>query len=73
QTVYLEAGTIHFVFRAAEHPTFMLGGHILRWSRIELWMEIVLNQLKFPDTSNEDLLPSGSVYVETIAGLVRDR
>ncbi|PSN58960.1 hypothetical protein BS50DRAFT_580338 [Corynespora cassiicola Philippines] len=44
-TVYFEAGTIHFVFRLSEHPTLMLGGHI------------VVNQLRFPDTTNEDLLP----------------
>jgi hypothetical protein len=30
QTIYFEAGTIHFVFRLAQHQTLLLGGHILR-------------------------------------------
>jgi hypothetical protein len=73
QTVYFEAGTIHFVFRLAELPTLMLGGHILRWSRVDSWMEIVLNQLRFPDSTNEDLLLSAPTYVKTVAQLILDQ
>ncbi|KAF9729850.1 hypothetical protein PMIN01_11783 [Paraphaeosphaeria minitans] len=47
QTIYFEAGTIYFVFRTVHHPTFMLGGHIMRWSRVDSMMEVVLNQLSF--------------------------
>jgi hypothetical protein len=72
QTIYFEAGTIHFVFRPVQDPTFLLGGHIMRWSRVDSMMEIVLNQLRFPDTTNEDLLPSAKVYVETVIALVSD-
>lgn len=70
QTVFFDSGTIHFVFRLAEHPTLMLGGHVLRWSRVDVWMEIVLNQLRFPNTTNEDPLPSAPVYVETVSQLI---
>ncbi|KAF2686239.1 hypothetical protein K458DRAFT_278398, partial [Lentithecium fluviatile CBS 122367] len=66
QTVYFEAGTIHFVFRLADLPTLMVGGHILRWSRVDSWMEIILNQLRFPNTTNEDLSESAPVYVEAV-------
>ncbi|PSN59241.1 hypothetical protein BS50DRAFT_580118 [Corynespora cassiicola Philippines] len=73
QTVYFEAGTIHFVFRLSEHPTLMLGGHVLRWSRVDSWMEIVVNQLRFPNTTNEDLLPHARVYAETIERLIAEQ
>jgi hypothetical protein len=70
QTIYFEAGTIHFVFRTNQHPTFMLGGHIMRWSRVVSTMEVLLNQLNFPDTTNEELFPSAKVYVETMVKLL---
>jgi hypothetical protein len=73
QTVYFEAGTIHFVFRLEQHQTLLVGGHVLRWSRIESWMEIVLTQLRFPNTTNEDLLPSVRAYVEAVAQLVSEQ
>ncbi|PSN58673.1 hypothetical protein BS50DRAFT_641572, partial [Corynespora cassiicola Philippines] len=73
QTVYFEAGTIHFVFRLSERPTLMLGGHVLRWSRVDSWMEIVVNQLRFPNTTNEDLLPHARVYAETIERLIAEQ
>jgi hypothetical protein len=73
QTVYFEAGTIHFVFRLKQYQTLFAGGHVLRWSRIESWMEIVLTQLRFPDTTNEDLLPSVRAYVEAVAQLVSEK
>jgi hypothetical protein len=73
QTVYFEAGTIHFVFRLEQHQTLFLGGHVLRWSRIESWMEIVLTQLRFPNTTNEDLLPSARAYVAAVAQLVSEQ
>jgi hypothetical protein len=73
QTVYFEAGTIHFVFRLEQHQTLLVGGHVLRWSRIESWMEIVLTQLRFPNATNEDLLPSVRAYVEAVAQLVSEQ
>ncbi|KAF1366168.1 hypothetical protein EJ07DRAFT_92554 [Lizonia empirigonia] len=73
QTIYFEAGTIHFVFRLAQHQTLLLGGHVLRWSRIDSWLDIVCNQLRFPNATNEDLLPSTPAYVEAIAQLVLEQ
>ncbi|KAF2647718.1 hypothetical protein K491DRAFT_291679 [Lophiostoma macrostomum CBS 122681] len=73
QTVYFENGMIHFVFRLNEHPTLMLGGHILRWSRINSWIRIVLDQLRFPNRTNEDVQPLAPVYVEAVAQLVSDQ
>jgi hypothetical protein len=36
-------------------------------------MEIVLNQLKYPNSTNEDLLPAAPNYVEAIAQLVSEQ
>lgn len=73
QTIYFEAGTVHFVFRLEQYQTLLVGGHVLRWSRIDSWIEIVLNQLRFPNSTNEDLLPSASAYVEAVAQLVSEQ
>lgn len=74
QTIYFESGTIHFVFRLQKTQTLMFGGHVLRWSRIPLWIDVLRKQLSSPDTSNEDL-PSQLVrtYVDAVAQLVGDR
>ncbi|KAH7061864.1 hypothetical protein BKA63DRAFT_588083 [Paraphoma chrysanthemicola] len=73
QTVYFEAGTVHFVFRLEQLQTLLVGGHVLRWSRIESWMEIVLTQLRLPNTTNEDFLSSAQAYVEAVAQLVSEQ
>ncbi|KAF9733857.1 hypothetical protein PMIN04_013076 [Paraphaeosphaeria minitans] len=70
QTVYFEAGTIQFVFRLEQDQTLLLGGHIMRWSCVGSWIQIVLNQLRFPDATNEDLLPAAPAYVEAVAQLL---
>ncbi|KAF2195610.1 hypothetical protein K469DRAFT_529551, partial [Zopfia rhizophila CBS 207.26] len=57
---------LHFIFRVTEYQTLFLGGHILRWSRVESWMKIVLNQIKFPNTTNEDVRSSAPKYAQTI-------
>ncbi|KAJ4285971.1 hypothetical protein N0V90_013537 [Kalmusia sp. IMI 367209] len=73
QTIYFEAGTIHFVSRLEQDQTLLLGGHIMRWSRIGSWIRILLNQLKFPDSTNEDVLPSAPTYVEAVAQLLKEQ
>ncbi|KAL5408044.1 hypothetical protein PMIN04_011533 [Paraphaeosphaeria minitans] len=70
QTIYFEAGTIHFVFRLEQDQKLLLGGHIMRWSCVGSWIRIVLNQLRFPDAANEDLLPAAPAYVEAVAQLL---
>lgn len=73
QTIYFEAGTIHFVFRLDQHQTLLLGGHVLRWSRIDSWIRIVLGQLLSPNCTNEDPLPSAPAYVEAVARLLAEQ
>jgi hypothetical protein len=74
-TVFLPPGLIHFVFRLAGRgrQTFALGGHILQWSCLDKWMETVLDQLRFPDITNEDIRPAIEQYVEVVATLVSER
>ena len=71
--MYFEAGTIYFVFRNGQDRTFMLGGHILRWSRVGSWMEIFLNQLRCPNSTNEDLLLAAPAYAEVISQLIEEQ
>lgn len=73
QTIYFEAGTIYFVFRLDQHQTLLLGGHVLRWSRIDSWIRIVLGQLRSPNCTNEDPLPSAPAYVEAVARLLAEQ
>ena len=74
QTIYFELGTIHFVFRLQKKQTLMFGGHVLRWSRIPLWIDVLRKQLSSPDTSNEDLPPQlVRTCVDAVAQLVGDR
>jgi hypothetical protein len=73
QTIYFEAGTIHFVFRRYDQQTLQVGGHVLRWSRVDSWIRLILNQLKNPSVTNEELLPAAPAYVEAVAHLLADQ
>jgi hypothetical protein len=64
---------IHLVFRLEQHQTLLMGSHVLRWSRIDSWIEIVLNQLRYTDATNEELLPSAPAYVKAVAQLVLEQ
>lgn len=56
QAVYFPAGTIHAVFRSrTTGPTFILGGHILRWSTIDEWARVCALQCKESNSTNEDV------------------
>ena len=48
----------------------MLGGHILQWSRVDRWLEVVIAQMKNPGITNEDIEHSASKYVLAVGGLV---
>jgi hypothetical protein len=74
-TVFLPPGLIHFVFRLAGkgRQTFVLGGHILQWSCLDNWMKIVLDQLRFPNITNEEIRPAVEQYVEVVATLILER
>ncbi|KAF2844341.1 hypothetical protein T440DRAFT_410408, partial [Plenodomus tracheiphilus IPT5] len=57
QTISFEAGTIYVLFRLDQYQTLLAGGHGLRWLRISSWIDTVLNQLIFPNSTKEDLIP----------------
>jgi hypothetical protein len=73
QTVFFPSGTVHFVFRAQGEQTFALGGHILQWSSIDQWLEVVVSQVNNPEITNEDMELDVSKYVEIVKGLVENR
>ncbi|KAK4182215.1 hypothetical protein QBC35DRAFT_510389 [Podospora australis] len=64
QSIFFVPGTIHFVFRKRQHQTFALGGHVLQWSGLLQWIQVVMNQIRFPDSTNENL-------DESVPGLVK--
>ncbi|KAK5109444.1 hypothetical protein LTR62_007003 [Meristemomyces frigidus] len=71
-TVYFPAGTTHFVFRhpAAEN-TLCLGGHILRRSQIVRWIDVLLQQTRMPDSTNEDMSLSAPGYLHRVERYVK--
>ncbi|KAI1957991.1 hypothetical protein LOZ58_005466 [Ophidiomyces ophidiicola] len=52
--------------------TLMFGGHILQWSSIEPWMEVIIAQTKNPDITNEDMESSVGKHIEAVADLVHE-
>ncbi|WQF76285.1 Putative JmjC domain-containing protein [Colletotrichum destructivum] len=58
QTVFFNSGTIHFVFRVRGEQTLALGGHILQWSTMGWWLQVVIAQVHNPKISNEDMTRS---------------
>lgn len=72
-TVFFPSGTIHYVFRKQGVQTFALGGHVLQWSGIERWLEVLLAQMKSPDITNEEIGLVASKHVPVVKGLVRNR
>jgi len=54
-TVFFASGTIHFLFRVEGTQTLALGGHILQWTGISLWLDVVGEQLKYARVTDEDV------------------
>ncbi|KAK3349741.1 hypothetical protein B0T25DRAFT_610685 [Lasiosphaeria hispida] len=73
QTVFFMPGMVHFVFQVCESQTLALGGHILQWSDIRRWMEVVLAQMRNPAITNEDMKQSVLKYVCAVVMLVKAR
>ncbi len=71
QTVFFGPGTIHFVFRARDHQTLALGGHVLQWSGIQRWIQVVLAELNNPATTNEEMKTTAPKLVGVVATLVK--
>lgn len=73
QTVFFPSGTIHFVFRLHDKQTLALGGHLLQWTALERWVEVILWQLKNPNITNEDMGKSPLKYIRIARKLVDHR
>lgn len=73
QTVFFPSGTIHFVFRLHDMQTLALGGHLLQWTALVRWVEVILWQLKNPNITNEELGKSPLKYVRIARKLVDHR
>lgn len=73
QTVFFPSGTIHFVFRLHDVQTLALGGHLLQWTALVRWVEVILWQLKNPNITNEELGKSPLKYVRIARKLVDHR
>ncbi|KAK0727157.1 hypothetical protein B0T26DRAFT_809657 [Lasiosphaeria miniovina] len=73
QSVFFVPGTIHFVFRTRERQTLALGGHILQWSDIKRWMQVVLAEMRNPATTNEHMKRSAPKLVRVVAKVVAAR
>ncbi|KAK2610505.1 hypothetical protein N8I77_003931 [Diaporthe amygdali] len=73
QTVFFPSGTVHFVFRLQAEQTLALGGHLLQWTALERWVQIILWQLKNPNITNEDLGTAPLKYIRSARKLVEHR
>ncbi|KAK2598210.1 hypothetical protein QQS21_005687 [Conoideocrella luteorostrata] len=72
QTIFFPPGTIHGVFRIRKSQTFALGGHILQWSSIAQWADVISAQLDFPDSTNEDMTDAWK-WVHVVTHLLQKR
>lgn len=72
QTILFPSGTIHGVFRIRQSQTLGLGGHLLQWSGIAQWMDIVSGQLDFPDCTNEDMRDAWK-WIHVVKDLLQKR
>jgi hypothetical protein len=72
-TVFFTFGTIHFVFRIQAEQTLALGGHILQWTSIRKWLEVVADQVRNPQITNENMEETVKVYIYHILDLMSMR
>ncbi|KAH6697080.1 hypothetical protein F5X68DRAFT_238421 [Plectosphaerella plurivora] len=72
QTIFFPSGTIHGVFRTRSSATLALGGHVLQWSGISSWIDIISKEVEFPNSTNEDVGDAWK-WVPVIEHLVRTR
>ncbi len=73
QTVFFPPGTIHLVFRIRGVQTYAQGGHILQWSDLLRWLEVVIAQMQNMDSTNEDMASSAPQLVHLVERLVKNR
>ncbi|KAJ8124422.1 hypothetical protein O1611_g9218 [Lasiodiplodia mahajangana] len=73
ETVFFPAGTIHFVFRLVLEPhTVAFSGFNFRWSGLHNSAQVMLNQLKHPEITNEDVTNSDLLLWTEIANMVEN-
>ncbi|KAK3936722.1 ATP synthase subunit alpha [Diplogelasinospora grovesii] len=70
KSVFFPPGTIHFVFRVRSRQTLALGGHVLQWSGIQRWMQVLLAQMRNPAITNENMKSTAPKHVRVVANLV---
>jgi hypothetical protein len=73
QTIFFNPGTIHFVFRLKGKQTLALGGHVILWSDTDDWIKVVIDQVRNPNMTNEEVQWSAPKYVRVVADLVANR
>ncbi len=73
ETVFFPPGTIHLVFRIQGVQTYAQGGHILQWSNLVRWLEVVIAQMQNQDSTNEEMASSAPQLVHLVKGLVENR
>lgn len=73
QTVFFPSGTVHFVFRLHAEQTLALGGHLLQWTSLQRWVQVILYQLKNPNITNEDLGQAPLKYIRIARRLAENR
>jgi predicted NUDIX family phosphoesterase len=72
QAILFPSGTIHSVFRIRKGQTLGLGGHILQWSGIDQWIDVLNEQVQAPDSTNEDMEDAWK-WVPVVEDLVQKR
>ncbi|KAH8742531.1 hypothetical protein F5883DRAFT_354843, partial [Diaporthe sp. PMI_573] len=53
--------------------TYTQGGHVLQWSGIEQWLQIIIAQVQNEEVTNEDMASSAPQLVRVVKGLVTNR
>lgn len=67
QSVFFPSGVIHGVFRLEN--SLMIGGHILQWTGIVDWLQVVMDEMRNPMITNEEM-ENAPNYVQIVAELV---
>ncbi|MDF2435604.1 MAG: hypothetical protein JWP44_5237, partial [Mucilaginibacter sp.] len=70
-TIIFNSGTIHSVCRPLGTQTLAFGGHFLRWTDLQKWLDVLTLQMEHPSMTNEDMTESAPKYVRTVLGLVQ--
>ncbi|KAL3952379.1 hypothetical protein ACCO45_012322 [Purpureocillium lilacinum] len=67
---FLEGENCQLLPEIRSEQTLGLGGHILQWTSIRSWLEVVADQMRNPRTTNEDMGPSAKKYINIVLELI---